>query len=91
MAVRCGFFFTFCSVHCLVVVFDVDSSSIAITSMGKRELVTLVLGIYTVCHALFALLVGVIGKLCSMVVALPLDLYYSNDSSSGKTYFITMV
>ena len=56
--------------HCLV-----------ITLMGKRELIALLFfGLWLVYHlGLFALLLGVTGTLCSVIVALPGHLLYHMD------------
>ena len=48
-----------------------------ITLLGKRELVVLPFcGFCTFCHGLFALPVGVIDRLCSLIVAIPRHLLF---------------
>ena len=39
-----------------------------ITLLGKRELVALVCDLRTFCHGLIAVQLGVIGRLCSVIV-----------------------
>ena len=66
-----------------------DLSSIEITLLGKMELFawfSFVCGLYTVSHGLFVLPLGVIGRLCSVIVVIPgypiLFLFFCNTVDS---------
>ena len=46
---------------------------------------SLVCGLCTVCHSLFALLLGIIGKPCSVIVPIPGNYLYYSRTSMART------
>ena len=69
------FFFMLCPSQCLNVMF----SRFCLAFRGSWFLCfSLICGLCTVCLGLFVLPLGVVGRLCSVIVALPGDLDYSS-------------
>ena len=65
-------FFRVCLVRCLIVVFSGSRATVWLPYWGRKSWLvsfSVVCGLPTVCLALFALSFGVIGRLCSSIVA----------------------
>ena len=58
-----------------------------ISSLEKRDVVLCFLQVCDICPGMFTLPLGVIGRLCSVIVALSGHLYYFADFKSQKVHF----
>ena len=83
----------FCPVRCLFFCLCVFSGSCLALAKRERErereswllCLSLVCGVCTVCHGLFTFPLGVIGRLCSVIVALSGHLLYYSRTSMART------